>query len=100
MTLAFLSSVAACGAAYFFILNRAAAAESKVLKLKILPPLVLTKKEPDLDPRVCGCLLPPPHYHRFISTTLFLNCPLDTQSLQCLAKSVQVFFVSVYPPFG
>jgi hypothetical protein len=60
MTLAFLSSVAACGAAYFFILNRAAAAESKVLKLKILPPLVLTKKEPDLDPRVCGCLLPPP----------------------------------------
>lgn len=46
MTLAFLSSVAACGAAYFFILNRPAAAESKVLKLKILPPLVLTKKEP------------------------------------------------------
>ena len=46
MTLAFLSSVAACGAAYFFILNRPAAADAKVLKLKILPPLVLTKKEP------------------------------------------------------
>ena len=49
ITLAFLSSVAACGAAYFFILNRPVAAESKVMKLKILPPLVLTKKEPDKE---------------------------------------------------
>ena len=52
MTLAFLSSVAACGAAYFFIFNRPAAVESKVMKLKILPPLVLTKKKTDKEESV------------------------------------------------